>query len=255
MAASETSSDYFTTIGRMTHTNYVVPTGGTIVVSASTISGGSNAYLSGTAMTLPPSSLSGTAMTLSTASETVVGNETLVIMGVGSASNNFVIAGTGSSATACNNSVTWSTSSATMTTASSAHGVSATSYREVSQALAQMHSLDDDDEWKIQTPVYNASVRVAALLMENNIPQPGVLTHGPKSVVFNWSRDDTNLYLTVSKSKLFVLASTSKGIGIRTELTKALGENTDPFFSALSTARLLSPPQPPPASNAVGDEK
>jgi hypothetical protein len=118
-----------------------------------------------------------------------------------------------------------------------------------------MHSLDDDEEWKIQTPVYNASIRVAALLMENNIPKPGVLTHGPKSVVFNWSRDDTNLYLTISKSKLFVLASTSKGIGIRTELTKALGENTDSFFSALSSARLLSPPEPAPALNTVGDGK
>ena len=252
MAASETSSDYFTTIGRLTYTNYVVPTGGTIVVSTSTITGSSNTYSSGTAMTLPASSLSGA---LPATSEAAVGNETFVIMGIGSASNNFVIAETGSSAIACNNSITWSTSSATVTTASSAHGVSATSYREVSQALAQMHSLDDDDEWKIQTPVYNASIRVAALLIENNIPQPGVLTHGPKSVVFNWSRDDTNLYLTISKSKLFVLASTSKGIGIRTELTKVLGENTDLFFSALSSARLLSPPQPAPASDKVGDGK
>jgi hypothetical protein len=245
MAASETSAGQLTTIGRLSNTNYVVPSGvRTITISGSAIA---EVAISGT-------SLSGTAMTLPSASETVAANGTLVIMGVGSVSSNFVIAGTNSSAGA-SNSITWTATSVAMTTSSSTRDLSAASYRELNQALTQMHNLDDNDDWKIQTPVYNASIRVAAILMENNIPKPGVLTHGPKSVVFNWSRDDTNLYLTVSKSKLFVLASSSKGIEVRTELTKALDGTTDRFFSALSSARLLSPPEPAPVSNTVVDGK
>ena len=90
--------------------------------------------------------------------------------------------------------------------------------------------------------------------MENDIPTPGVLTHGSKSVVFNWSRDDTNLYLTISKSKLYVLASSSEGIKMRIELTKALGEDTGRFFAALSSSHFLSPPEhAPPSSTVISD--
>jgi hypothetical protein len=131
----------------------------------------------------------------------------------------------------------------------------AANYIELNQALEQLHTLDSDDEWKIQAPVYNASVQVAAALMEKNIPRPGVFTHGPKSVVFNWSNADINLYLTVSKSKLSVLASSQNGIELRTELARDNGEETNRFFSALSSARLVGYTDPAPMPALVFENK
>ena len=117
------------------------------------------------------------------------------------------------------------------------------SYTELHQALTELHNLDDDDDWKIQTPVYSASLQVAAALLENDIPKPGVFTHGSKSVVFNWSGKEVDLYLTVSKSRLSVLVSSTEGIEYRTEFSADSGEDTNRFFSALGTMRLLAPPE------------
>src|SRR5947209_18407694 len=102
-----------------------------------------------------------------------------------------------------------STNVATIGTLAPASESQVTSYAELNDALVDMHNLDDDGDWKIQTPVYSASVQVAAALMQYGIPRPGVFTHGPKSVVFNWSQDDINLYLTVSQRKLSILVSSA----------------------------------------------
>jgi hypothetical protein len=117
------------------------------------------------------------------------------------------------------------------------------SYAELHQALTDLHSLSDDADWKIQTPVYCASLQVAAALAEKNIPKPSVFTHGARSVVFNWSGNDVDLYLTISKSRLSVLVSSTKGIEYRTEFSPDSGEDTNRFLSALRSVRLIAPPE------------
>jgi hypothetical protein len=114
------------------------------------------------------------------------------------------------------------------------------SYAELHQALAELHALDDDDDWKIQTPVYHASLQVAATLIDYAIPKPKVFTHGPKSVVFNWTGSTVDLYLTISKSRLSLLVSSAEGIDYRTEFSADSGEATNRFFSALRSTRLIA---------------
>jgi hypothetical protein len=133
---------------------------------------------------------------------------------------------------------------------SSVPEIKTTSYSELHQALTELHGLSDNDDWKIETPVYCASLQVAASLIEHNVPTPGVFTHGSKSVVFNWSGADVDLYLTVSKTRLSVLVSSPHGIELRTEISGASGDDTSRFFSALSSSRLLGPPEVSVASNA-----
>jgi hypothetical protein len=116
-------------------------------------------------------------------------------------------------------------------------------YVELHQALTELHYLNEDADWKIQTQVYWASLQVAAALVQNDIPKPGVFTHGPKSVVFNWTGNDLDLYLTVSKGRLSVLVSSADGIEYRGELSADNGEATNRFFSALHSTQLLSPPE------------
>jgi hypothetical protein len=123
-------------------------------------------------------------------------------------------------------------------------------YLELHEALTQLHSLDDDD-WKIETSVYSASLQVAAVLLENDIPKPDVFTHGSKSVVFNWSGKDVNLYLTVSGSRLSVLVSSTEGIEYRTEFSADSGADTNRFFSALGSMRFLAPPETSVAASAA----
>ncbi len=85
-------------------------------------------------------------------------------------------------------------------------------YQELGYALSTMTELDETDEWKIEQPVYEAASNVAVQLMANAYPAPRVFTHGPKSVVFNWSQDNNNLYLTISADKLSALISTPQEI-------------------------------------------
>lgn len=85
-------------------------------------------------------------------------------------------------------------------------------YQELGDALGKMTELEEADEWKIDPPVYEAASNVAAELMANAFPAPRIFTHGPKSVVFNWSQESSNLYLTISADKLSALISTPKEI-------------------------------------------
>jgi hypothetical protein len=138
---------------------------------------------------------------------------------------------------------------------SSASELQAASYMELSEALTELYSLDDDcNDWKIQPPVYNASLQVAAALMENDVPKPGVFIHGRRSVVFNWTIAGINLYLTISKSKLSVLLSSPEGIEMRTEFVGGSGEDTNRFFSALGSAHLISPPEPASSFSVPSDK-
>jgi hypothetical protein len=85
-------------------------------------------------------------------------------------------------------------------------------YQELGEALSEMTELEEGDEWKIDAPVYNAACYVAAGLMANSFPAPRVFNHGPKSVVFNWSNETDNLYLTVSSDQISALVSSPECI-------------------------------------------
>jgi hypothetical protein len=112
-----------------------------------------------------------------------------------------------------------------------------------------LHSFDSHDDWNISSQVYAASIYVAGTLMQNAIPRPGVFTHGPNSVVFNWSQEETSLYLTISKNNLSVLVSSNEGIQLHADLSSIEAGNADRFISALRSVPLLSPPEPFPATD------
>jgi hypothetical protein len=107
-------------------------------------------------------------------------------------------------------------------------------YRELGQALSEMTELQEGDEWKIETPVFAAACFVAAGLMSYSLPAPRVFNHGPKSVVFNWSHEADNLYLTVSADRMSALIASSERIKRRVEYS--LKDLTDPAL-ALSSVR------------------
>ncbi len=81
-------------------------------------------------------------------------------------------------------------------------------YVELGEALRDMAEVEEDDDWHIDPGVYGNALFVAAALREVAIPAPRVFTHGPGSVVFNWSYLGDNLYLTVSADRMAALLST-----------------------------------------------
>ena len=86
------------------------------------------------------------------------------------------------------------------------------STKELGEALTEMIEFDEDEEWKIEAPVFHAARYVAALLRDRSYPAPRLFNHGPKSVVFNWSLGTDNLYLTVSADKMSALVSSPERI-------------------------------------------
>jgi hypothetical protein len=85
-------------------------------------------------------------------------------------------------------------------------------YQELGQALKEMTELDEGDEWKVDAPVYNAACYVAEKLKEGSCPALRVFNHGSKSVVFNWTIGDNNLYFTVSADRMSALISAPERI-------------------------------------------
>jgi hypothetical protein len=130
---------------------------------------------------------------------------------------------------------------------------SAAAYAELGAALTDLHGLDDHDDWKIDEGVYGRSVQIAAALMHRSIPRPSVFSHGPKSVVFNWTHAGDSVYLTITEDKLYALISSPQRITYRAEFPSALTRSTDNFISALGSAQLSTPPtleyQASPASS------
>lgn len=92
-------------------------------------------------------------------------------------------------------------------------------YQELGQALSEMTELEEGDDWKVEQAVYQTACHVAAELMAYSFPPPHVFTHGPKSVVFNWSDQANNLYLTVSADRMSVLVSSPERIKRRIEFS------------------------------------
>jgi hypothetical protein len=92
-------------------------------------------------------------------------------------------------------------------------------YDELGQALSEMADLDEEDEWKVNSSVYNAARYVAAALMDGSFPAPRVFNHGPKSVVFNWEYEGENHYLTISENQISTLRSSPECIIRRREFS------------------------------------
>jgi len=90
-------------------------------------------------------------------------------------------------------------------------------YQELGTALNEMTELDDQDDWKIDAPVYDAACYVASELKKLSFPAPKIFTHGPQSVVFSWASNDNNLYLTISSNRLSAFVSTPERIKKRVE--------------------------------------
>jgi len=114
-------------------------------------------------------------------------------------------------------------------------------YRELGDALAELQQLDDDDEWKIDAPVYDAACSVAFVLMMNWVPAPQILHHGSDSVVFNWTSNVNNLYLTISSDKMSALISSPERIKRRIEFSPQALQNPIPAVRYLQSSYLDQP--------------
>ena len=108
-------------------------------------------------------------------------------------------------------------------------------YQELGEALGEMTQLDEGDQWKIDAAVHHVACQVAQELLANSFPAPRVFNHGPKSVVFNWSRGNNNLYLTISSDYISALVSSPERIKRRIEFSiKDMLEPTLIFRGLLS---------------------
>jgi hypothetical protein len=116
-------------------------------------------------------------------------------------------------------------------------------YQELGEALNQMTELDEQNEWSIDPPVYRTACFIAAGLMVNSFKAPRIFTHGPKSVVFNWSRGASNLYLTISDDKVSALLSSPERIQRRIEFSVTDLLNPGRLLSTIQSAHLEQPTQ------------
>jgi hypothetical protein len=114
-------------------------------------------------------------------------------------------------------------------------------YRELGEALNQLRDLADQDEWKIDGPVYYAASFVAAELMDRGFPVPRVFNHGPHSVVFNWAHGSDNLYLTVSADRMSALISSPERIKRRIEYPTPDLMKPSIMLSSITSAYLGQP--------------
>ena len=107
-------------------------------------------------------------------------------------------------------------------------------YAEVGEALAQL-AQSDDNQYSIDPAVYGVATYVAAGLASSVYcdPLPSLFTHGSDSVVFNWTNDDQNLYLTVAADGASLLMSTPDRIQKRAELTLDELRDSIKYLSAI----------------------
>ena len=107
-------------------------------------------------------------------------------------------------------------------------------YAEVGEALALLAQSDDED-YSIDPSVYSVATYVAAGLAANAYcyPAPSLFTHGSDSVVFNWTNDDRNLYVTVASDGASLLVSTPDRIEKRADFTLAQLRDSIKFLPAI----------------------
>jgi len=114
-------------------------------------------------------------------------------------------------------------------------------YAELGEALAEMTQLELGDEWKIDQDVYQVACQVAIELSATSFPAPQIFSHGPKSVVFNWTRGNNNLYLTISSDYLSALVSSPERIKRRLEFSTKEVLTPALVFRALLSAPVDQP--------------
>lgn len=112
-------------------------------------------------------------------------------------------------------------------------------YMEVRNTLAAMCA-GKAGEWTIEENVHALSKQVLDALNQRAIPEPQILCHGSKSVVFSWEKDAKSLYLTVSALSIGVLISTQDKVLVRDKLPPPNIEPTGAVFSALQYSYLLT---------------
>jgi hypothetical protein len=114
------------------------------------------------------------------------------------------------------------------------HDELAHEYRNLGEALSEMAQLETDGDWGIEKDVQHVAFQVAAELQSMSVPAPQTFTHGPKSVVFNWSTVSENLYLTISTDYISALVSTTEKITKRVDFaTNQLLESAQKFRGLL----------------------
>lgn len=114
-------------------------------------------------------------------------------------------------------------------------------YRALGEALNELTALEIEDEWRIDTSVYDAASQVATQLMDNSFPAPHIFNHGPESVVFNWSHETDNLYLTISASKISALISSPERITQRIDFSANRSLNPSNLLLFFRSAELERP--------------
>jgi hypothetical protein len=106
-------------------------------------------------------------------------------------------------------------------------------YEALGDVLGTMSELESDDEWWVEAGVLTLAQCVAAKLKANAYPAPEILTHGPKSVVYNWTYDDNNVYLTISTERLSALVSSHERIERRIDMPMKAALNTELLLPSL----------------------
>lgn len=116
-------------------------------------------------------------------------------------------------------------------------------YLDLGQALDELSEITEDSAFPIEPPVYNAARFMANELMAKSVPAPRVFSHGPKSVVFNWTQRNNNLYLTISADRISALISSPERIKDRIEISCSPQEffNAPNTISSLRSAQLGRP--------------
>jgi hypothetical protein len=110
-------------------------------------------------------------------------------------------------------------------------------YLEIGETLTAMVEIEEDGEWRIDESVYATASRVAVELMADSYPAPRIFSHGSKSVVFNWTSETNNLYLTISSNKISALLSSPEQIEARIDYSVNQLQNPALFLSSIQPGR------------------
>jgi hypothetical protein len=114
-------------------------------------------------------------------------------------------------------------------------------YLELGTALSELTALEETDEWKIDASVFSAASYIATELKYRSIRVPQVFVHGPTSVVFNWSDNFYNFYLTVGVNNVSALLSSPERIIARGEYSENEWLNAVQLLPAIQSALLGGP--------------
>jgi hypothetical protein len=124
-------------------------------------------------------------------------------------------------------------------------------YSELGAALSELAAFDEDDEWKIDSSVYAAASYVADKLKNGFVRVPQIFVHGPTSVVFNWSDNFYNFYLTIGANNISALLSSQERIMLRREFSAVESLNSLHLLPPIQSALLNSSGAP---TSSVSDQ-